>query len=198
MNLKHILLAKIAFSIIGIYFCILLQTGYWFVGLIFGGVVLLWHAKSLRELLSFRSAMFLVASTFIYALMVTLRSFSNILGGNWPSPLDDQFVVAVGTVLLAIAHALFLKASWKRVGIAIPCVYGSWYFIASPMQQLIIFPDAVMDFVEMAKVPLLTPTLSFLLSLLATFLYYSNVYVWQGAYLLFMFGTKPRFFARMS
>ena len=198
MKSKRALLAKIAFSTIGVYFCMLLQTRYWFVGPIFGGVVLLWHARSLRELLSFRSAIFLVASTFTYALMAAISSLNNFLVQNGPTPLDDRSAVAVGTVLLAIAHALFLKASWKRVGIAIPCVYGSWYLIASPMQQLPLFLDPVMDFIKMAKVPLLTPTLYFLFSLLARFLYCSNVYVWQGAYLIFMFGTKPKFLIRTS
>ena len=83
----------------------------WLVGLIFGVVVLVWHERSVRDAVNLRNVVFLVVSTLIWILVVSL-----ILENINVNPLDTEMEgdgfffesVVLGTALLTIAHARFL------------------------------------------------------------------------------------------
>ncbi len=123
------------------------------VGLIFGLVILAWHSGSIKQAVSRNSIGFLAASTLIWVFVL-----------NVPIPVpNDQYgvgllvaKVALGTVLLPIAHAGILGESWRRVVLAIPAIYGLWWYLTFNL-------TAMQWMVES----------------------------WQGAYLLFMFGSIP-------
>jgi len=132
----------------------------WSIGLTFGIVITVWRATTFREAARFRSLAFLAASALIWILVVQLMN-RNIKPGVG---IDDRIFygsVALGTVLLTIAHAQLLGTSWTRTLIAIPGTLGVWLLAGRyPLHNVIVFdPDAVS--------------------------------VWQAAYILFMFGSAP-------
>ncbi len=125
-----ILFARFALFLVGAHYSYQFFTSYWYVGSIFGAVVLAWNSHSLKTLLSFRNAAFLISSTLIYALVI----FVYDKGGD----ADQGFylAVAIGTVLLPIAHKVFLGTSWKRTLIAIVGLYALWYGISFLISKL--------------------------------------------------------------
>lgn len=161
MKSKLVVLGKITVFCFGVYFSLQHWTDSWSVGPIFGVVVLTWYARLPTDLLSLKAAAFLAASTLTYALVVKkyepaiLYKTDNLL-----------WVVALGTVLLALAHAVFLKASWKRMLIAIPCIYATWWLSMIVVDRLRLTGS-------LAEI-ILNPISS-----------------WQGGYLLFMFAPQP-------
>ena len=152
-------LSRLAAFVAGEYYSFDKVAHHWYVGPIFAAVVLLWYAPSVRSVLNWRAAAFAVSSTLIYALVYQLfetKSFSHD-ELHWP--------VAVGTVLLPLAHMLFLGAGRARTLIAIPAIYAVWYFTLMPVTKI-----------ESGT------TLQHFLNIVTT---------WQGAYLVFMFVPLP-------
>lgn len=164
MNSMLALGGKIAVFLIGAYLGGKHVTDYWVVGPIFGLVVVIWQATSLRALVTLRSGAFVVASTLIYALVLWLYG---ALLHPFSTQRDYSFVAMIaGTALLPLAHAWCFKVSWRRVLVAIPAIYALTYLVGF-----------LGDAVGLDKTPL------------ADFLY-NGVTVWQGAYLLLMFGWR--------
>ncbi len=141
----------------------------WYFGLTFGIVILVWRATSVREAVRFRSLAFLAASALIWMLVFQLlkRSMTGAIFVDFK--IDARMVygaVALGTVLLPVAHAQLLGTSWTRMLITIPGILGVWG-----------------------------------IWLLANHWAFDNligveISIWQAAYLLFMFGSKPKFLRR--
>ncbi len=77
------------------------------------------------------------------------------------------FAVGMGTIGLPIAQTLTLhQPSWKRTIIAIPLIYGSWYFLTILVSRW--NPKGpIEDFVNFVS-------------------------IWQATYLLFMFAPWPK------
>lgn len=140
---------------------------YWYVGPIFGAVVLLWHAGSSRDLVRMRSLGFLAASTLIYALVAWIILEWDDEIPEIPNVFDAGFLgVMIGSALLPVAHGALLGASWGRVTIAIPCLYLAWYALS--LSELFGLDNALINFVS----------------------------VWQALYLVCMFAPKPKFLGR--
>ncbi|MBI2093300.1 MAG: hypothetical protein HYT88_01050 [Candidatus Omnitrophica bacterium] len=115
---------KTVLFLIGAYLSLKTCVFHWFVGPIFGVVILIWRAKRFELELNPLTGGFLAASTFIYALVLWVFQ---ILNAESNSNHALEIAVAVGTALLPLAHMAFLSASWKRIAIAIPGIYGGWY-----------------------------------------------------------------------
>ena len=102
------------------------MSDYWVIGPTFGLVVLVWRSTDVDALFKPDALAFLAASTLIYALVVRLER----------GDLKLEGAVAVGTILLPLAHARFLKASWKRVATAIPGIYVVWFILSRALGQI--------------------------------------------------------------
>ncbi|MBI4437312.1 MAG: hypothetical protein HY590_07870 [Candidatus Omnitrophica bacterium] len=139
--------------------------GYWYVGPVFGMVILVFHVTSVKALVSLRNGLFLIASTLIYALVNHLISSSFL---TLTSAAYSRTIVLLGTVLLTLAQGLFLKASWRRVLIAIPGIFLFWSLFG-----------------------ILSNTFGAEETRFETLI--NGVTFWQGSYLLFMFGRRPPF-----
>ncbi len=140
---------------------------YWYVGPVFGAVVLLWHAGSSRDLLRMRSLAFLAASTLIYALVAWLILEWDDEIPEIPNVFDAGFLgVMIGSALLPVAHGAFLGASRRRVTIAIPCLYLAWHALV--LTKLFELDNALIN----------------------------SMSVWQALYLACMFAPKPKFLGR--
>jgi hypothetical protein len=81
--------------------------------------------------------------------------------------LDDGawLNVAFGTAALPLAHRFLLGASWRRTFIAIPSIYAIWYLFSWVIAKTGL-QDSPVDFII------------------------NFVFVWQAAYLVFMFGCR--------
>ena len=140
---------------------------YWYVGPVFGAVVLLWHAGSSRDLVRMRSLGFLAASTLIYALVAWIILEWDDEIPEIPNVFDAGFLgVMIGSAFLPVAHGALLRASWGRVTIAIPCLYLAWYALV--LSELFGLDNALIN----------------------------SMSVWQALYLVCMFAPKPRFLGR--
>lgn len=159
---------------------------YWHIGPLFGLVVVVWHAASLRALCSLRSGAFLLASTLILGVVGVLSIAlpflvaSTLMSLGVESHAASSFgmisahaAYVLGTALLPLAHAGILKTSWTRVRIAIPSIYVAWFLVSLPIGWLNFKFDLHFDQVPLG--PLLNP-----------------VYIWQACYLVFMFGRLPK------
>lgn len=102
------------------------MSDYWVIGPTFGLVVLVWRSTDVDALLKPDAAAFLAASALIYALVVRLEKGDFKLEG----------AVAVGTILLPLAHAWLLKAPWKRAAVAIPGIYVVWFVLNRALGRL--------------------------------------------------------------
>ncbi len=149
-----LLIARIAAFLVGAHGTRQVVTSSWYVGPIFGLVVLVWYARSLRELFALQSAGFLAASTLIYSLVFRIASMGMTEENVF------RAAVAIGTIFLPLAHKAFLTASWRRVLIAVPGIYGLWYALSSLIAKRT-WPQPVDSLVN-------------------------PVAIWQAAYLLFM------------
>ncbi len=166
------LLAKIIVFTVGAYVSILYETSYWYVGPIFGAVVLVWNTRSPRDLLRISSGLFLLASTLIYAGVWWLMDHERAW---WFHNSEGYFYIsiAIGTIALPIAQTVILhRPEWKRTLLAIPLIYGSWYLLASLLTSLMEHRH------------------------IESSLLINAVPIWQAAYLLFMFAPWPKRFTR--
>lgn len=175
MKLHGIHLTKIVVSVIGVLLSSLLMGMWWsatscYGAFIFGTVILVWHSKSAREVFSMRSVGFVAVLTLTYTLGYWL--FAKIAPSSGPEGdvITLLKAVGIGTFLLPVVHALLLSASWKRVFIAMPCIYVSWYLLG------FLLGNRVMEMINPVVAVLILP-----------------VAIWQTAYLLFMFAPKPQF-----
>lgn len=138
----------------------------WSIGLAFGIVVIVWRTKSVREAVSFQSLAFLAASALIWILVAQLinRSIKHGLGGLFGVTIDDR--IFYGSIVLG---TVFLSVAHAKL------LGTSW------TRTLIAIPG----------------TLGFWLFVTLNFLrdpiHSLSGPVWQAAYLLFMFGSKPIF-----
>jgi hypothetical protein len=154
---------------------------HYFVGTIFGVVVVVWHVRSVRELVNWRSAAFIATSTLIYVVvrilpdhaLDELTSISEIMAQFWSFILEGFKLVggvAFHSAVLPIAHALLLGASLKRVLVAIPVTLGVW-FKASLLWLAIIL---------VLPYPMPQPVLYLI----------NYTSIWQMSYLLTMFAFR--------
>lgn len=149
---------KLAMSVLGVYLSstdIGSHFGFkgwaWFIGIIFGVVVLVWHWKPGDRFHVIYTILFLASSALIWAMvygLVERRFVSSIYGP-----------VFLGGALLGTAHAYFLGASWVRVAVAAPSLFACWYLLA------------IYTNIEYKMI--------------------NSVSIWQGLYLLFLFGRWP-------
>ena len=163
LNAPTIRLAKIAAFLVGTYWSFRCAVSHWHVGPIFGIVVLVWRAKSLSDIFNIRSIAFLAASTLIYALVIEImgRTSNRISSDLW-----SYLAMAVGTILLPIAHGLFLNAPWSRVFLAVPAIYLVWYGLGFGLNAMDLHNQPVEALVN-------------------------TVSIWQTVYLVFMFASIP-------
>lgn len=152
------------------------MTDYWVIGPTFGLVVLVWRSTDVDALFKPDALAFLIASTLIYALVVRLQD-THINGLGVSSDVPLEIAVGVGTILLPLAHARFLKAPWKRAAIAIPAIYITWFVLSSALSALNSESRIGQKLSEALD--------QFQLLNLAS--------IWQAAYLAFMFwpGLEP-------
>jgi tetratricopeptide (TPR) repeat protein len=120
---------KIALALGGIALPFITNSDDWWVGLLFGGVVLVWDTRSFRQLMNVRSAVFLACSTAIFVLAEAFARREMLQQTQVQHWLVSPFFVAVfaGGMLLAAAHGAVLRASWQRVAIAAPGIFAVWY-----------------------------------------------------------------------
>ena len=116
-----ILLLKITVFMSGAYLCYEddRMENYWYVGPIFGVVVLIWQASKLKDLFQHRGSTFLIGSTFIYALVVYIIAHTD------DSDFWFRVAVAPGSVLLPLAHGTIFKVERPRVILTILCLSGT-------------------------------------------------------------------------
>jgi hypothetical protein len=156
----------------------------YFVGAIFGIVILVWSAQSIRELVDWRSAAFIAASTLIYVVvrilpahsLGELNSISEIVERFWSFILDGIKLaggVLFHTFTLPIAHALLLGASLRRVLVAIPVILGAWFKVS------LVWLAILLTVPESDAMTHLTYLINF-------------TSIWQAAYLVSMFAFRKR------
>lgn len=172
-----------------------------FWGLVFGIVVLVWKAGSIREAINVRNASFLVAAELIWLLVFyLLNPFLIMLYGT----------VALSTVLLAGAQAWLLGASKRRLLVAIPSIFGIWLLLTYIAVHFVPW-DVLVNFLGMGGAKVQAP--SFLgLGQITTALFGVTMQtpqltlalfgvsqtIWQAAYLLCMFGLRPSGYSTLS
>lgn len=132
----------------------------WVIGPLFGVVVLAWHL-TLPPTLTLQHALFLVASTLIYALVAHLAIDGLPVAQH---SMEVNQAVLVGTVLLPVAHRQFLGAPWDRVVRTIVGVYVVWFAIGKLLEMMDL--DGTWGLINMAS-------------------------IWQALYLSFMFAPWP-------
>lgn len=152
---------------------------FWGPGVIFGFVVLVWHATSLRSITTWRSVAFMASTTGIYAVVSAIWYYAlvramGVIFASYFVHLNDATViisiililggVLLGTILLPTAHALLLGATLKRVLIAIPCIIAGFLVACLPLVLL----DDGTDYIGLP------------------------IIVWQAAYLVSMFGFRKK------
>lgn len=140
----------------------------YFVGLVFGAVVIVWHARSVREWIDWRTAAFLASSTLIWILVYRLF---------WILGLPAS---ALGTILLTVAQGWLLGTPRKRILIGIPCILGIWFLGYWYLSHVVFNASKYSGLfagVHAARADAIT----------------HSIPIWQGAYLLCMFGSIPQF-----
>jgi len=156
-------IARLASYAVGAFLSAKLCAGYWYVGPIFGAVVLVWcfGLKGRPGLLRF--FLFFLCSTLLYALVFFI---ANIRQPPWMFEPFDMVAVAIsaGSILLPISHALLLGGHWRSAAITSILLIVSYFAVYS-----------LFFFLE--KIGL--PTNSYSMYLL--------VYFWQGIYLVRFF-----------
>lgn len=167
------------------------------VGAIFGAVVLVWRIGSGREWINLRTLGFLASSTLIWIvvfklIITSISSSSDVIGTNKIITRVYEVVrfygpISLGTILLTITHASLLKAPLRRVLGAISCVLGIWFlglwYLSYSVFAVSNYPTGS-DCVNLR-------CLSGVFAAIDALQY--SIPVWQGAYLLCMFGSIPQF-----
>ena len=105
---------------------------YWVVGPVFGLAVVCWDSNNFRSFTAAKHLAFLAASTLIYALVFHISSQNWGHGSDFSDSLFGPLPVAVitGSILLPVAHTIFLKASTKKVARTIPLLVLSYYLVS--------------------------------------------------------------------
>ncbi|GEM_PF-6825374 len=132
----------------------------WVIGPLFGLVVLAWYL-ALPPTLTLQHALFLFASTLIYALVAHLAVDGLPMTQH---SMEVNQAVLVGTVSLPVAHRQLLGAPWDRVVRAIIGVYVIWFAIGKLLEMMDL--DGTWGLINMAS-------------------------IWQALYLYFMFAPWP-------
>ena len=157
-----------------IYVCSVLISfkyagGYWVVGPVFGLAVVCWDSNTFRSFAAKKHLAFLAASSLIYALVYHISRQNWNHGSDFMDSVAGSLPVAVitGSILLPLAHKVFLSAGWKAVRQTIPLLVASYYLVTA---------------VSWAKdVSGVTWDINFLMVAIAA---------WQGAYLYSFFLKK--------
>ena len=158
----------------------------WYFWPIFCAVIVIWRARSLEDLLSSQSGAFLLAGLVVAGLVALAPHQYELVQINkvvYPR-------LGVGTILLLAAHALVLKASWRRVLVACLGVYVVWLLVGGwALQGLISLGTLTHRLVQGGA-------WSFLKAAITDFSYtitwlLNPVTIWLAVYLLFMFGRLP-------
>ncbi len=105
---------------------------HWVVGPVFGLAVITWDSNTFRNFAAARHVAYLAASTLIYALVFHISSQNWNHGSDLLDSLIGSLPIAIitGSILLPVAHKLFLSASSKAVGRTIPLLIMSYYLVA--------------------------------------------------------------------
>ncbi len=169
----------------------------WLVGPIFGGVVVIWQAKSLADLGKLRGLLFVFLATLIYVFLLPF----GVPGGRWLTPNSadffpgiQKFILApalVGAVFLPLAHKVVLGASLTRVRVGIPCLWVAYYSIG-----LLLFEVLEIGKSSMIYYWPISPTKSIPFSPSVYARWINSVSLWQVIYLVCMFAPLPKFVGR--
>jgi len=93
----------------------------WIIGAAFGLVILSWTATRPRQLVSFASVAFALSSALVCELVSRIALSGSFNASRWGG--DPRMALAAamlaGTVLLPVAHAVLLKATWRRAAVAV-------------------------------------------------------------------------------
>jgi len=158
-------IARPASYLLGAFASAKLCAAYWYVGPIFGAVVLVWcFGLSARPQL-FRLFSFFLCSTLLYALVFLI---ANIRQPGWMfEPFDMVAVgVSVGSILLPMSHVLLFGGRWSSSAITSMLLILSYFAVYC----LFIFLQKI--------------------GLPGSYSTYILVYVWQGVYLVRFFPLK--------
>lgn len=104
-------------------------AGYWIVGPVFGAAVLAANRERVFRHLSFKHALFLAASTLIYALVYGLSA----KGWRFQPDLLDMLAgattagVIVGSLLMPLVHAYLFAVDFKTVRRVSLKMIAAWY-----------------------------------------------------------------------
>lgn len=99
-------------------------------GLTFGLVVLIWHVRSLREILTVRGAGFWLASV---ASAVLARWVGRQVGGDY----DILAIVISGAIFLALAQKFILGCSWVQAIAAMIAAPGLFHLLLLPLGKIV-------------------------------------------------------------
>ena len=144
-------------------------AGYWVVGPVFGAVVLACNARALPALGWVRPAAFLGSSTLIYALVYGIAENG---GWEWHNPVVEWLSgafpagVVAGSILLPLAHRVFLGSAFRRTVGAWALLIASFYGVTLAALAADRLGVTGINFLAIA------------------------VYVWQGVYLAVFFWDR--------
>jgi len=158
-------IARIAGYLVGAFLSARLCAAYWYVGPIFGAVVLVWCFGLRVRPSSLRFFTFLLCSTFLYALVFLI---ANIRQPGWMfEPFDMVAVgVSVGSIFLPASHVLLFGGRWRSAGITSTLLIVSYFAVYCL-------------FMVLQKI-----------GISGSYFKYLVVYVWQGVYLVRFFSLK--------
>lgn len=106
-------------------------AGYWVVGPAFGFAVVCWDSRIFKKFVPLKHGAYLAASTLIYALVYTIASQDWRRGSELADSLFGSLPIAIvaGSILLPLAHKLFLTAKTKALAETIPLLILSYYIL---------------------------------------------------------------------
>ena len=160
-------IVKIASYLLGAFASAKLCAAYWYVGPIFGAVVLVWcFGRSVRPSL-FRLLAFLLCSTLLYALVFLI---ANSRQPVWMFEPFDMLAVGVsaGSILLPQSHVLLLGGRWSSAAVTSILLILSYFAVY-----------CLFFLVEK-------------IGLSSSYSMYILAYIWQGVYLLRFFCIKGK------
>jgi len=158
-------IVRLATYLIGAFLSARLCAAYWYVGPIFGVVVIVWRFGHAVRPQWFRLFSFFVCSTLLYALVFLI---ANIRQPVWMFEPFDMLAagVSAGSVLLPLSHIFLLGGRWSSVAITSMLLILSYFIVYC----LFFFIEEI--------------------GLSSSYSMYSLAYVWQGVYLVRFFYIK--------